>query len=52
LSGRLASDDAQLAAFIRDETIKRIDEIKAKARAEFEDRSADSFSVAPVPASG
>jgi hypothetical protein len=34
----VASDDAQLAAFVRAETIKRIDEIKARAKSEFEDR--------------
>jgi PIN domain len=35
----VASDDEQLAAFIRAETMKRIAEIVAKAKVEFEDRS-------------
>lgn len=34
----MASDDAQLAAFVRAETTERIDEIKAEAKKEFEDR--------------
>lgn len=34
----VASDDAQLAAFVRVETMKRATEIIAKAKAEFEDR--------------
>jgi hypothetical protein len=35
---QVASDDTQLAAFVRSETMKRTDEIKAKAKEEFEDR--------------
>jgi hypothetical protein len=34
----VASDDEQLAEFVRAETMKRIDEIVAKAKFEFEDR--------------
>jgi hypothetical protein len=34
----VASDDAQLAAFVRAQTMNRIDEIKASAKADFEDR--------------
>jgi hypothetical protein len=34
----VASDDAQLASFVRTETIKRIDAIRAEARENFEDR--------------
>jgi hypothetical protein len=34
----VASDDAQLAAFVRAETTKRIDQIKIEAKKEFEDR--------------
>jgi hypothetical protein len=34
----VASDDEQLAKFVRAETMKRISEIVAKAKAEFEDR--------------
>jgi hypothetical protein len=34
----IASDDEQLALFVRAETMKRIDEIKAQAKADFEDR--------------
>ena len=35
---QVASDDKQLAAFVRAETIKHIDEIKVEAKKEFEDR--------------
>ncbi len=35
---QVASDDAELAAFVRAETMKRVDEIKAEAKKEFEDR--------------
>lgn len=35
---QVASDDAGLAAFVRGETIKRIEEIKAGAKHDFEDR--------------
>lgn len=34
----VASDDAQLATFVRSETMKRIAAIGAKAKEEFEDR--------------
>ena len=35
----VASDDEQLAVFVRAETMKRIDEIEARAKVDFEDRS-------------
>lgn len=35
---QVASDDEQIAAFVRSQTMKRVSEVIAKAKAEFEDR--------------